>query len=373
MAIERLQKILSRGGISSRRAAEQLITGGRVRINGRIVTELGTKADWATDRIEVDGKRVVAEKPVYIVLHKPRGVVATLSDPEGRPTVADYVRGISARIYPIGRLDFATSGVLLATNDGDFADGLMHPRRKVPKTYVLKVKGVMQPEDIEKWRRGIKLEDGITLPAEAQLLRHEGDKTWLELTIHEGRNQQIRRMGEATGFLVMRLARTAFAGISSDELRPGSWRELTREELVQLKKEFGVPKRISAGKVVEDKSKGATRQMPTRPGRPATAGRGRGPREDDREHTPRSAWPAQRDERPARQDARRGAPMRDERPARPDARRGAPMRDERPARPDARRTDRDRAPTAPRPTSGTAQKKTSPEGRGNAQPRQKKR
>jgi 23S rRNA pseudouridine2605 synthase len=242
--MERIQKILARGGIASRRAAEQLISAGHVRVNGRVVTELGAKADPRRDRVEVDGKRVVAEEPVYVVLNKPRGVVSTMSDPEGRPTVKELLASIGARVYPVGRLDFATSGVLLATNDGELADGLLHPRKTVPKTYILKVKGVMTPDDLDQWRKGVRLEDGMTLPAEAKLLRHEGDKTWIELTIREGRNQQIRRMGEATGFPVMRLSRVAFAEISGEGLAPGRWRHLTRDELVALKKTYGVPRSI---------------------------------------------------------------------------------------------------------------------------------
>jgi 23S rRNA pseudouridine2605 synthase len=242
--MERIQKILAHGGVASRRAAEELIKAGRVRVNGRVVTELGVKADPRRDRVEVDGKRVVAEDPVYVVLHKPRGVVSTMSDPEGRPTVKELLTGLGARVYPVGRLDFATSGVLLATNDGELADGLLHPRKTVPKTYVLKVKGIMKPEDVAVWSKGVRLEDGMTLPAEAKLLRHEGDKTWLELTIREGRNQQIRRMGDATGFPVMRLARVSFAEITSEGLAPGRWRHLTRDELVALKKTYGVPRSI---------------------------------------------------------------------------------------------------------------------------------
>ena len=241
---ERLQKIIARAGVASRRASEELILAGRVRVNGRVVTELGLKADRQKDRIEVDGKRLVSEAPVYVALHKPRNVVSTLRDPEGRPTVADHVRGSGARLYPVGRLDFATSGILLMTNDGDFANALLHPRGGVPKTYVLKVQGVMSEDDLTPWREGIRLEDGVTLPAEARILRHEGDKTWLEVTLREGRNQQIRRMGEATGWPVMRLARTTFAGVSSEGLRPGEWRALTVDELLRIREAFGVPKRI---------------------------------------------------------------------------------------------------------------------------------
>ncbi|MEJ7731015.1 MAG: pseudouridine synthase [Polyangiaceae bacterium] len=245
--IERLQKLIARAGVASRRASEELVTAGRVRVNGRVVTELGAKADGRSDKIEVDGHVLLFEAPIYIVLHKPRGVVSTMSDPEGRPTVAELVKGAPARVYPVGRLDFATSGVLLMTNDGEFANGLLHPRGGVPKTYVLKVAGLMAEEDVEKWRIGVELEDGKTLPAEARIVRHEEGKTWLEITLREGRNQQIRRMGEATGFRVMRLARLEFAGVNSDRLRPGEWRPLSHDELLAIRKQFGVPKSVRRG------------------------------------------------------------------------------------------------------------------------------
>jgi len=244
MALERLQKILARAGIASRRKAEELIVAGRVRVNGRIVQELGTRADPEKDKIEVDGRRIVAEKPVYLLLHKPRGVVSTLSDPQGRPTIRDLVQNVPARVFPVGRLDYHTSGALFLTNDGDFADALLHPRRDVPKTYVVKVAGRMKEEDLVRWAEGVELEDGKTRPAEVRLLRHEGDKTWFEITIYEGRNQQIRRMGEATGFRVMRLARIAFADISTERLPPGAIRELTRDELKTLRDRWQVPKKI---------------------------------------------------------------------------------------------------------------------------------
>jgi 23S rRNA pseudouridine2605 synthase len=298
--MERIQKILAAGGIASRRAAEKLITDGRVRVNGGVVSELGAKADARNDRIEVDGKRVVAEHHVYIVLHKPRGVVATMSDPEGRPTVREILAPVGGRVYPVGRLDFATSGVLLATNDGDFAEGLLHPKRAVPKTYVVKVNGKMAAEDMDLWRNGVRLEDGMTAPAEAKTLRFEGDKTWFELTIKEGRNQQIRRMGEATGFPVMRLARLSFANIDAEGLRPGQWRHMTRDELVKLKKTYGVPKSISSPpeRVESSRRTRTTQAGPGGPGRPRrgdgeerarpdAGGRGRGPREGSRGRGPR--------------------------------------------------------------------------------------
>lgn len=300
MASVRLQKVLAHAGIASRRAAEAIIAAGRVRVDGRIVTELGTKVDPRTSRVEVDGERIVRQDSVYLILHKPRGVVSTMSDPEGRQTVRDLLTGVSAaRFYPVGRLDFNTSGALLVTNDGDFSVALMHPRRAVPKTYVIKVQGAMEDRDLDRWRRGVDLEDGKTLPAKVKLLRHEGDKTWLELTITEGRNQQIRRMGDATGFRVMRLARLSFAGIGTEGLPPGRWRYLTPDEQSTLKKEYGVPKRIAS----PPKEEASTKKPRLRQASPVT----RAPR-------PRAA-PNGADQRPrygGGSPARRGLDVRDD-------------------------------------------------------------
>ena len=239
----RLQKVLAYAGVASRRAAEALILAGRVRVDGRIVTELGTRVLPRRSRVELDGQRLTAALPVYVVLHKPRGVMCTLSDPLGRPTVRDLLAKVPARVYPVGRLDFNTSGVLLATNDGDFAAGLMHPRRAVPKTYVVKVRGEIREKSLDALRRGVTLEDGKTLPAKVRLLRFERGKTWLELTLIEGRNQQVRRMTEALGFPVMRLSRIAFGGVTSEGLRPGEWRFLASDELAAMRNQYGVPKR----------------------------------------------------------------------------------------------------------------------------------
>jgi 23S rRNA pseudouridine2605 synthase len=266
MAQERLQKVIARAGLASRRAAEELISSSRVRVNGAVVTQLGTRVDPRADKIEVDGRRIVAEVPVYLVLHKPRAVVSTLRDPEGRSTVGELVSGVGARVFPVGRLDYHTSGVLLLTNDGEFCDALLHPRRDVPKTYVVKVGGEMAERDRERWEQGVELEDGKTRPAEVRILRREQGKTWLEVTLFEGRNQQIRRMGEATGFPVMRLARTSFAGISSEGLRPGVSRELTHEELLDLRTAYGVPRRIRGARPQGPPTKSSERPEP-RPGR----------------------------------------------------------------------------------------------------------
>ncbi|HEY6080717.1 MAG TPA: pseudouridine synthase, partial [Polyangiaceae bacterium] len=237
--MERLQKVLAQAGIASRRAAEQIILAGRVRVDGRVVRELGTQVDPRTSRVEVDGNKIVAEKLIYIVLHKPRGVVCTMSDPEGRPTIRELIKDAGGRLVPVGRLDFHTSGALICTNDGEFAQGLAHPKREVPKVYVAKVKGTVDDDAMEVFGKSVVIDGRPTDPAHVKRLRFEGDKTWLEITLHEGRNRQVRRLGEATGFPVMRLARISHAGISSEDLRPGQWRPLGMEELVELKKDYG--------------------------------------------------------------------------------------------------------------------------------------
>jgi len=246
MAEERLQKVLARAGIASRRAAEELITKGRVKVDGRVVDQLGVRVDPRKAKVEVDGKRLMAEPLVYIVLHKPRGVMCTLSDPEGRPTVAELLEPVGVRVVPVGRLDFHTSGALLCTNDGEFANALAHPRNKAKKVYVAKVQGLVHDEQLEHWRKSIEIDGRATAPAEVRRLRFEGDKTWLELTLREGRNRQVRRLGEATGSLVMRLARISHAGVTAEDLRPGQWRHLSLDELVVLKRDFGVPQRVRA-------------------------------------------------------------------------------------------------------------------------------
>ncbi|MFZ5894136.1 MAG: pseudouridine synthase [Myxococcota bacterium] len=244
MAEERLQKILARAGVASRRAAEDLIVQGRVKVDGRVVNELGVRVDPRRARIDLDGKRLVAEPFVYVILHKPRGVMCTLSDPEGRKTVLDLLKGVGVRVVPIGRLDYHTSGALLCTNDGEFAGKLLHPRGGVPKEYVAKVRGIVDEESLERWEQSIEIDGRATRPASVRLLRHEGDKSWITIVLHEGRNRQVRRLGEATGFPVLRLARVAHAGITTEGLRPGQWRHLTRDELVDLKKAYGVPRSV---------------------------------------------------------------------------------------------------------------------------------
>jgi len=241
VARERLQKVIAHAGVASRRKAEELITAGRVRVNGKIVTELGTKVDGRRDKIEVDGKRIVREKPVYYLLHKPRGVVSTLDDPEGRPTIAGILKRVTERVYPVGRLDFHTSGVLLATNDGELTDALLRPDREVPKVYVAKMQGHLGVPELDRLRNGVTLDDGYTTkPAEVFVDRTEDRTTWVRITLREGKNRQIHRMGDAIGHRVMRLVRLEFAGLNADGVRPGQMRELKQKEVERLRKRFVV-------------------------------------------------------------------------------------------------------------------------------------
>ncbi len=239
MPEERLQKILARGGVASRRAAEELITSGRVRVNGTVVRELGTRADPSRDRIEVDGRQVAREQHVYYLVHKPRGMVTTLRDPEDRPSLTSLLAKIPERVYPVGRLDFHTSGALLLTNDGDLAQALLHPSRAVPKTYVVKLSIEADEAFLSALERGVTLDDGYrTQPARVEHLRDEDGKSWLQITITEGKNRQIHRMAEALGARVMRLSRVSFAGLSTEGLRPGDVRPLDRDEIGHLRREY---------------------------------------------------------------------------------------------------------------------------------------
>ncbi len=246
MAEERLQKILRSAGITSRRKAEALISAGRVRVNGQIVTELGTKADPRRAKVELDGHRLAAEPLCYGVMHKPRGMVSTMSDPEGRPTASDILKQVGVRVVPVGRLDFNTSGALLFTNDGDFAHALTHASGKAPKVYAAKVQQIVDDSSLEKWAEAIEIEGKMTRPAQIRLLRREGEKTWLEVTLLEGKNRQVRRLGEHARTPVVRLSRLSHAEITAEGLRPGQWRLLSVDELKTLKKHYGVPKKVHA-------------------------------------------------------------------------------------------------------------------------------
>ncbi len=252
MAEERLQKILAAAGIASRRGAEEHILTGRVRVNGKVMRELGAKANPKRDRIEVDGQAIVRERPVYVVLNKPKEVMSTLKDPEGRPTVVDLVRISGARVTPVGRLDFHTSGVLLLTNDGEFSAKLQHPRHGVPKRYSVKVQGEMDERSLSHWRESIMIDGRATVPAEVTRVRTEDGKTWLNIVLKEGRNRHIRQLAEHAGSRIMRLVRFEYAGITAEGLRAGQWRHLTIDELKALKAAHGVPARVAAPQADDD-------------------------------------------------------------------------------------------------------------------------
>jgi len=235
---QRLQKILSQAGLASRRAAETLIAEGRVTVNGAAVREMGTKADAAADDIRVDGRRVkAAESKRYILLNKPSGVVSTRSDPQRRPTVIDLLGGVREYLYPVGRLDYDTEGLLLLTNDGDLAATLTHPRHGVPRTYHARVVGVPDQDALRRLREGIPLDGHRTLPAEASLahVSRDGQHSTLRLTICEGRNRQVRRMCEAVGHPVGALTRTRIGPLSDSKLATGRWRDLTDAEVTKLR------------------------------------------------------------------------------------------------------------------------------------------
>jgi len=233
---ERLQKILSSAGITSRRAAEVLITAGRVAVNGQIVTELGSKADPETDKITVDGKPVsISKKRIYLLLNKPAGYVTTLSDPGGIPE----------RLYPVGRLDFNTEGLLLLTNDGEWANRLAHPSHEVEKEYLVKIRGSLSSDKIALLSKGIKLEDGLTAPAKIEIIRVLEKNVWFTITIHEGRFRQVRRMCEAMELPLVKLKRIRYGNILLGELKAGEYRLLDPAEAKMLaggdKKQPGEP------------------------------------------------------------------------------------------------------------------------------------
>jgi len=239
MPAERLQKIIAAAGIASRRKAEELITSGRVQVNGQVVIELGTKADPEQDHIRVDGKLLQGpERFTYVALNKPKGYVTTVSDEKKRPTVMDLVQKVKGRVYPVGRLDWASEGLLLMTNDGALANALMKASSNVPKTYVVKVAGQPDEAKLDKLRRGVSIaEKGgrrvRTAPAKIRLIR-EGDNPWLEVTIIEGRNRQVRKMFEEVGHHVEKIRRVQYGPLALD-VPPGDWRNLTLLEVAKLK------------------------------------------------------------------------------------------------------------------------------------------
>lgn len=239
---ERLQKILAKSGYASRRKAEAWILEGRVAIDGRVCTELGTKADPTKQKITVDGQPILNTEAKYcIALHKPTSYISTVSDPEGRRTVVSLVTDLPYRLYPIGRLDYDTSGLLLLTNDGDLTNQLLHPSHHVEKVYRVTVVGMPGNEELRRLETGIRLEDGMTSPAGVEVLRKHPRESVIDLNIHEGRNRQVRRMFDAIGYPVKRLKRIQFGPIELGSLRPGAWRQLAKAEWAALYQAIRLP------------------------------------------------------------------------------------------------------------------------------------
>jgi 23S rRNA pseudouridine2605 synthase len=232
----RLQKYLADQGVASRRKAEEMITAGRVAVNGQVVIAMGVKIRPGIDRVHVDGKPVQQAPSLrYILLHKPAGYICSTKDEKGRRTVLDLVGKLDCRIYPVGRLDYDTSGLLLLTNDGLLTNRLLHPSHQVEKTYLVTIEGLVGKDALRKLQSGILLADGITAPATTRIRSSKNNLTLLEITIHEGRNRQVRRMVEAIGHQVVRLKRIRLAFLELKDLRAGEWRELTPAEIKRLK------------------------------------------------------------------------------------------------------------------------------------------
>jgi 23S rRNA pseudouridine2605 synthase len=238
---ERLQKIIAAAGIDSRRNAEKLITAGRVSVNNVIIDQLGAKADAQKDIIRVDEKVISSEKTfVYIALYKPAGFVTTLHDPQHRPTVVDLTADVPERVYPVGRLDYDSEGLLFLTNDGDFAQKVQHPRFQLPKIYRVKIQGRLGKEEMKQLGKGIKLADGVFKPENMQMEKFNDKSCWLRLTLREGKNRIIRRGFETAGHRVVRLIREAIGEVVLDGLKEGSWRYLTKREINQLLNNAGM-------------------------------------------------------------------------------------------------------------------------------------
>lgn len=234
--MERIQKVMASAGVASRRHCEAMIAAGLVKVNGRVVTEPGTKVDPQKDKIQVDGETLrLSPRKYYLLMYKPRGYVTTMSDEKGRKQVTDLLKGIMVRVYPVGRLDYDSEGLLLLTNDGELTFALTHPSHLVHKTYLVRVEGIPKKDQLEQMSKGLKLEDGPTAPAQVRLVGQHDGNALVEVTIHEGRNRQIRRMFEHIGYRVLRLKRIKIGDLSLETMRPGEYRHLSELEVSQLK------------------------------------------------------------------------------------------------------------------------------------------
>ncbi len=230
----RLAKYIAHAGVASRRKAEEMISQGQVRVNGRLIDTPAFEVDPANDQVEINGILLYPEARQYILLNKPAGYLSTVTDPFGRPTVMDLIGDIGQRLYPVGRLDFDTEGLLLLSNDGDFTNQMLHPRHKVPKRYEARVRGRVEPAELEQLARGVELDDGWTAPARVELIKYGPNETLVEIEIHEGRKRQVKRMFEAIGHPVIHLVRTGFGNLNLGNMAVGEYRFLTSEEVNQL-------------------------------------------------------------------------------------------------------------------------------------------
>lgn len=231
----RLQKILAEMGIASRRKSDELVMEGRVTVNGHVALP-GTKADPLRDHIKVDGKLLLRPEPkIYLMMNKPPSVITSLHDPEGRPTVKDFLKGVRQRVHPVGRLDYDSEGLLILTNDGDFTHRLLHPSKETPKTYMVKIKGLIGQDAIKKLQGGVRLEGKMTAPSKVKVVRITDANTWLEMTIREGRKRQIRRMLLRAGHSVLKLKRIRIGSLTLGDLKPGHYRYLTLDEVKKFK------------------------------------------------------------------------------------------------------------------------------------------
>jgi len=239
--IIRLNKFLSQAGIASRREADRMIAGGRVKVNNQVIHELGCKIDDEKDKVEVNGRKVKRKQAfIYLVLNKPRGYLVTLKDPFGRSTVKNFFITLKKSVFPVGRLDYDSEGLLLLTNDGELAYRLTHPRYEIRKTYLVKVRGEPDPSKLVKLRKGILLDGRKTAPAKVALLEGNPKKSLLRIEIYEGRKREIRRMFESIGHKVLKLTRVGFAGLTLEKLKSGKWRFLQPEEIRMLKEQVGL-------------------------------------------------------------------------------------------------------------------------------------
>jgi pseudouridine synthase len=245
LALERIQKILAKAGIASRREAERMLMEGRVTVNGKVIDKLGFKADLSKDHIKVDGKRLTHSEPkITLLLNKPRGYLSTVEDPQGRPTVMDLLKKVRGRIYPVGRLDFDAEGILLLTNDGDLAYTLSHPKFSIPRTYLVKVKGVPEERELSRLKKGVTLEDGKARAVSINILRGGEKNSWARIVVTEGRNRLVKKMFLAIGHPVLKLKRVQFGPIQIGNLPIGQFRYLTSEEIEKIKKLIADSKKI---------------------------------------------------------------------------------------------------------------------------------